>query len=50
MDANDAGPPIAVEGNGGGISVKAQTQKGAMPLGSAGQGGPQLVASMCVLV
>lgn len=50
MDANDAGPLIAEEGSGGGISVKAQTQKGAMPFGSAGQGGPLFVARMCVLV
>jgi hypothetical protein len=51
MGANDAAaPPIAVEGKGGGMSVKAQTQLGTIPLGSAGQGGPLFVASMRALV
>jgi hypothetical protein len=52
MDADDSeAPPIAVEAKDGGMSVtKVQTEKGTIPLGRTGQGGPPFVASMRALV
>ena len=50
INDKDAAPLIVEEDKGGGISVKAMPQKWTIPLGRTAQGGPLLVASMCVLV